>query len=301
MENLILEFLEEGDRVIFYFNNAHPLKAIFVKCSDNCVVMNNRQGQTIVFRLEDVTRFQKLASAPARQYAAPEKAVTREAAEEAVNAGTAAPAPANDDAETDSGEPAAEEEKKEDSNVVSIQSILGPTNLFELEKPEVAPVKVIGKVNLDEIEPKRRRHISMRNTDNISVASSDMDRDDYDDDSAMLPAMGRIMSIGPKFGFISSGDDSYYFNLGELMKGGYNDAPIGKDEEVVFTPDSNDHGKVAKAIHRPWRVNKHIRQVEYRLTRDMRNARLLAQQLVDAFPDDDTVRDELYSMGLSGF
>lgn len=44
-----------------------------MKCSDNCVVMNNRQGQTIVFRLEDVTRFQKLASAPARQYAAPEK------------------------------------------------------------------------------------------------------------------------------------------------------------------------------------------------------------------------------------
>ena len=67
--------------MIFYFNNAHPLKAIFVKCSDNCVVMNNRQGQTIVFRLEDVTRFQKLASAPARQYAATEKAVTREAAE----------------------------------------------------------------------------------------------------------------------------------------------------------------------------------------------------------------------------
>lgn len=291
MEELILELLEEGDRVIFTFNNAHPLKATFVKCSNRCVVLINKMGRLTVIRVDDIVRFQK---ADPERLPMSDGSFRRQAG--AVDSRYYADAESETD--SDSEEETSESEAKE--NVVSLESVVGPTELYELEIPEVAPVKVVGKVNLDEIERKPRRRVT-RLDFNDSRADNDFEDEADDDSSPMLPAMGVVTSIGPKFGFIDSEGSNFYFNYGEIIGNGRSKKSLNKGDEVVFTPTTNPQGKVAKAVHHPWSVDRHLHIIEKMMDRDMRNASLLARQLVDAFPDDDTVQNELFAIGMKNY
>ena len=294
MEELILELLEDGDRVIFTFSNAHPLKATFIKCSHNCVVLRNKTGRLMVVRVEDIVRFQKV-DADRRQFA---KFTPAEEARCESPVPAAAPV-------VDEPAPTAADDLARDDDRVSLESVIGKTELFELGVPEVAPVKVVGKVNLDEIDRKRRRRVTrLEQPEPTGYATDDDDDDDEvdpDDDSALLPAMGYVSSIGPKFGFIDSAGENYYFNLNEVMLGGANDESLQKGDEVVFSPTTNKQGNVARAVHRPWTVNRQVRRIEKIMDKDIRNAALLSRQLVDAFPGDDTVSTELFAIGMKGY
>lgn len=300
MEELILEMLEEGDRVIFIFNNSHPMKATFVKCAHHCVVLKSKTGRLVVVRIEDIVRFQKETAVRHQPVERNVPAFVSRQAIVAASEGAEASGDAEEDVKAEESEDAQEaQEQKTDDLPVSLDKAVDTDNVFELDPPEGAKLTVIGKIDLDEIDRKKRKRVTRLQP--VSRLDEEDEEESDESDSVFVPAMGQIFNIGPKFGFIQSGGENYYFNAGEIVFGSRNERPLDKGDEVVFTPGHNSRGHVAKAVHHPWSVDRHLRQIERLQRNDIRNASLLARQLVEAFPDDDTVRNELFALGIKGY
>jgi hypothetical protein len=167
-------------------------------------------------------------------------------------------------------------------------------DVYEIEQPPLNNLKIVGKVNLDEVDPRRRERIR----------KTPIHREEYaieenlpEDNGVKIPTMGVVSAIGPKFGFIEAANhETLYFNIGEVMKGWHNEPSLEKGDEVVYTRSENARGIVAKCVHHPWSVSRQLHVIDNIAYRDIRNAKLLAAQLNEAFPNDDSVRDELYNL-----
>ena len=119
----------------------------------------------------------------------------------------------------------------------------------EIYKPESTSLegpKVIGYINLDEIrDPKKKNK-------NASEEEKTKDTVMVDSKSEMLPSMGKILRMGPMYGWISQNnqEDNLYFNTTELVSyAGIIEAPCVGDE-VIFTLGQNARGAMAVCIHK---------------------------------------------------
>lgn len=267
MEEVINELLKEGDRIVVYFTNSAPYKGEFIKCTHGILVASNKQGRITLMRVSDISRVIKN---PEREMAFSD---TSDRTEESLT-----------DTELDT-EDAIESESRTESR---------DPNLYEVDLPELAAPKVLGRVDLNKVDP--RRADRMRR---MQAAKTYVDDSTVDDNGIKIAPMGVITAIGPKFGFIDDNGETRYFNIGEVMKGWSNETPLEKGDEVVFSPADNAHGKVAKCVHRPWSISRQIRTAEQMVYRDQRNAKLLATQLHEAFPDDEDVNDLLFRLHMS--
>jgi cold shock CspA family protein len=170
-------------------------------------------------------------------------------------------------------------------------------DVYEIEQPPLNNLKIVGKVNLDEIEPHRRERIRKTPIRQQPREEYPLEDNQPEDNGVKVPALGVISAIGPKFGFIESDNqETLYFNIGEVMKGWHSELSLEKGDKVVYSRSENARGIVAKCVHHPWSVDRHLQIIENLAYRDMRNAKLLAGQLNDAFPNDDSIRDELYNL-----
>lgn len=127
--------------------------------------------------------------------------------------------------------------------------ILSETSNIEIFKPETTSLegpKVIGFINLDKIEDPKRKDKS--ESDEGIPKESVIDNAKID----MLPSMGKILRMGPMYGWISRNDqdENLYFNTTELISyAGIIDAPrVGDD--VIFTIGQNARGAMAVCIHK---------------------------------------------------
>lgn len=127
--------------------------------------------------------------------------------------------------------------------------ILSETSNIEIFKPGTTSLegpKVIGFINLDKIwDPKKKdKSESYEGRPKESV----IDNAKID----MLPSMGKILRMGPMYGWISRNDqdENLYFNTTELISyAGIIDAPrVGDD--VIFTIGQNARGAMAVCIHK---------------------------------------------------
>lgn len=123
------------------------------------------------------------------------------------------------------------------------------TSNIEIYKPESTSLerpKVIGFINLDEIrDPKKKNR-------NESKENKTKDTVIVNAKSEMLPSMGKIIRMGPIYGWISRNDqeENLYFNTTELISyAGIIDAPRVGDE-VIFTLGQNARGAMAVCIHK---------------------------------------------------
>lgn len=123
------------------------------------------------------------------------------------------------------------------------------TSNIEIYKPESTSLerpKVIGFINLDEIrDPKKKNR-------NESKENKTKDTVIVNAKSEMLPSMGKIIRMGPMYGWISRNDqeENLYFNTTELISyAGIIDAPRVGDE-VIFTLGQNARGAMAVCIHK---------------------------------------------------
>lgn len=123
------------------------------------------------------------------------------------------------------------------------------TSNAEIYKPESASLegpKVIGYINLDEIRDPKKKNKNVyeeeKAKDTFTVSSK----------SEVLPSMGKILRMGPIYGWISRNDkeENLYFNTTELVSyAGIIDAPRVGDE-VIFTLGQNALGAMAVCIHK---------------------------------------------------
>lgn len=119
----------------------------------------------------------------------------------------------------------------------------------EIYKPESASLegpKVVGFINLDEIwdSRKKKKTISEEETTKDGILATPR--------SELLPSMGKILRMGPVYGWISpyNQEENLYFNTTELISyAGIVDAPRVGDE-VIFTLGQNARGAMAVCIHK---------------------------------------------------
>lgn len=123
------------------------------------------------------------------------------------------------------------------------------TSHVEIYKPESASIegpKVIGFINLDEIKDPRKKNkaVSEEETTKDAILATPKNE--------VLPSMGKILRMGPMYGWISPNnqEENLYFNTTELISyTGIIDAPRVGDE-VIFTLGQNARGAMAVCIHK---------------------------------------------------
>ena len=123
------------------------------------------------------------------------------------------------------------------------------TSNVEIYKPESASIegpKVIGYINLDEIKDPRKKNkvVSEEETTKDAILANPKNE--------LLPSMGKILRMGPVYGWISPNnqEENLYFNTTELISySGIIDAPRVGDE-VIFTLGQNARGVMAVCIHK---------------------------------------------------
>lgn len=123
------------------------------------------------------------------------------------------------------------------------------TSNVEIYKPESASIegpKVIGYINLDEIKDPRKKNkvVSEEETTKDAILANPKNE--------LLPSMGKILRMGPVYGWISPNnqEENLYFNTTELISySGIIDAPRVGDE-VIFTLGQNARGAMAVCIHK---------------------------------------------------
>lgn len=150
--------------------------------------------------------------------------------------------------------------------------------------PAIAP-KVVGKIDLDSIvDPRRRR-------------SDNAFRQPWNsEENPPVPAGGTVTSIGPAFGFITTTDgESLFFSRAEIIQRHRGDE-IQKGSHVIFTPGQNIRGGVARCVHVQISMQEQLEWIEKIQNYDIRNARMLAEQLLVAFPNDAELADTLNSL-----
>lgn len=144
--------------------------------------------------------------------------------------------------------------------------------------------KVVGHIDLDSITDFRRknRHQQVQPTE----------------DNPLVPAGGYINSIGAAFGFITaSNGESLFFSRGEVMQRNRTEE-LHKGMPVVFTPGRNAKGGVARCVHMQMTMQEQLEWIEKLEQFDQRNARMMAEQLLLAFPDDAELADTLSSFDI---
>lgn len=129
---------------------------------------------------------------------------------------------------------------------------LTPTEktIFKPETPiSIQVPKVIKTIDLSEIErPKKKKEEKVEDT--VAIDSRDSISINSNDD--LLPSMGRIIRMGPVYGWITPHDqeENLYFNTAELISySGIIDAPSVGDE-VVFSLSKNTQGPIAVCVHK---------------------------------------------------
>lgn len=123
------------------------------------------------------------------------------------------------------------------------------TSHVEIYKPELASIegpKVIGFINLNEIKDPRKKNkaVSEEGTTKDAILATPKNE--------VLPSMGKILRMGPMYGWISPNnqEENLYFNTTELISyAGIIDAPRVGDE-VIFTLGQNARGAMAVCIHK---------------------------------------------------
>ncbi len=123
------------------------------------------------------------------------------------------------------------------------------TSHVEIYKPESASIegpKVIGFINLNEIKDPRKKNkaVSEEGTTKDAILATPKNE--------VLPSMGKILRMGPMYGWISPNnqEENLYFNTTELISyAGIIDAPRVGDE-VIFTLGQNARGAMAVCIHK---------------------------------------------------
>lgn len=143
--------------------------------------------------------------------------------------------------------------------------------------------KIVGRIDLDSIhDHRKKRHYEV-------VPSAD---------NPLVPAGGVVNSIGPAFGFITASDgESLFFSRGEIMQRNRSEE-IHKGMPVVFTPGRNAKGGVARCVHVQTTMQEQLEWIEKIEQYDPRNARMMAEQLLLAFPDDAELTDTLSSFDI---
>lgn len=123
----------------------------------------------------------------------------------------------------------------------------GTTNveIYKSESASIEGPKVIG-FNLDEIKDPRKKNkaVSEEETTNDVILANQKNE--------LLPSMGKILRMGPVYGWISPNnqEENLYFNTTELISyAGIIDAPRVGDE-VIFTLGQNAQGAMAVCIHK---------------------------------------------------
>lgn len=127
-----------------------------------------------------------------------------------------------------------------------------PDTIF---KPELTSLiiqgpKVIGKIDLSEIgKPKKKKE----GEENDIVTTTPNDYISIDNTNDLLPSMGKIIKMGPIYGFIKphNQENNIYFKTAELVSYvGIIDVPIIGDE-VVYSLGQNPQGQpIAICIHK---------------------------------------------------
>ena len=124
---------------------------------------------------------------------------------------------------------------------------------IDIYKPEITPIqrpKIVGKIDLVEIAtPKKKKEGEVN--DSVTTEYNDSISIDYTND--LLPSMGKIIKLGPSYGFIEPHnlDNNLYFKTGELVSYvGIIDSPsIGDD--VVYSIEQNNQGQpIAVCVHK---------------------------------------------------
>lgn len=124
---------------------------------------------------------------------------------------------------------------------------------IEIYNTEITPIqgpKIIGKIDLTEnLISKKKKDTE---TNNIVVTDSN-DSILINSNNDLLPSMGKIIRMGPAYGFIkpNSQESNLYFKTSELISyAGIIDSPIIGDE-VVYSLGQNNQGQpIAVCIHK---------------------------------------------------
>lgn len=127
-----------------------------------------------------------------------------------------------------------------------------PDTIFkpELTSSIIQGPKVIGKIDLSEIgKPKKKKE----GEENDIVTTTPNDYISIDNTNDLLPSMGKIIKMGPIYGFIKphNQENNIYFKTAELVSYvGIIDVPIIGDE-VVYSLGQNPQGQpIAICIHK---------------------------------------------------
>ena len=127
-----------------------------------------------------------------------------------------------------------------------------PDTIF---KPELTSLiiqgpKVIGKIDLSEIGKTKKKK---EGEENDIVTTTPNDYISIDNTNDLLPSMGKIIKMGPIYGFIKphNQENNIYFKTAELVSYvGIIDVPIIGDE-VVYSLGQNPKGQpIAICIHK---------------------------------------------------
>lgn len=122
-----------------------------------------------------------------------------------------------------------------------------PVEIYKPESTSLEGPKVVGYINLDEIwDPKKQ------NKNIFEGGESAKNTVLVNPKSELLPSMGKILRMGPMYGWISQNnqEENLYFNTTELISyAGIIDAPRVGDE-VIFTLGQNARGTMAVCIHK---------------------------------------------------
>lgn len=122
--------------------------------------------------------------------------------------------------------------------------------IFKPEIPSIQGPKIVGKINLSEIETSKKKN---EEDENNTVAIDSNDSITITNTNDLLPSMGRIIKMGPSYGFIKprNQENNLYFKTTELVSYvGIIDIPsIG--DEVVYSLGLNTQGQpIAVCIHK---------------------------------------------------
>lgn len=121
--------------------------------------------------------------------------------------------------------------------------------IFRPELPSIQGPKIVGRIDLSEIRTRKKREEGVVNS-TVTKESNDSITINSTDD--ILPSMGRIIKIGPNFGWIKpyNQEKDLYFNISELVSyAGIVDAPTVGDE-VIYTLGRNAQGPIAFCVHK---------------------------------------------------
>lgn len=125
-------------------------------------------------------------------------------------------------------------------------------SLPDIYRTEVTPIqglKIIGKIDLAETLNGNKKKVG---EENAAVTDSN-DSISIDTTDNLLPSMGKIVRMGPAYGFIkpNNQDNNVYFKTAELVSyAGIIDAPSNGDE-VIYSLGQNSQGQpIAICVHK---------------------------------------------------